>query len=223
MNTKQISSFKNQGPSVSWYWHFFLIILILLSMTGHMVLFLLKPLPIILMIIKAAMDRLDAEQQGYVTLIIAGLGWSMAGDILLMFDQNSFFIAGMIAFMAAHVCYIGAFRYYYKWKPYHLFILAFFAVYGIIFLIWMAPHLGNMLIPIALYSGFILTMGFFALAIPRYLAGVGAILFIVSDSLIVLNKFAPFDVKTGIWVMSTYYLAQFCFVLSIEKKSKKAQ
>jgi len=219
MNTKQISSFKNQGPSVSWYWHFFLIILILLSMTGHMVLFLLKPLPIILMIIKAAMDRFDAEQQGYVTLIIAGLGWSMVGDILLMFDQNSFFIAGMIAFMAAHVCYIGAFRYYYKWKPYHLFILALFAFYGIIFLIWMAPHLGNMLIPIAVYSGFILTMGFFALTIPRYLAGVGAILFIVSDSLIVLNKFAPFDVKTGIWVMSTYYLAQFCFVLSIEKKS----
>jgi len=219
MNTKQISSFKNQGPSVSWYWHFFLIFLILLSMTGHMVLFLLKPLPIILMIIKAAMDRFDAEQQGYVTLIIAGLGWSMVGDILLMFDQNSFFIAGMIAFMAAHVCYIGAFRYYYKWKPYHLFILALFAFYGIIFLIWMAPHLGNMLIPIAVYSGFILTMGFFALTIPRYLAGVGAILFIVSDSLIVLNKFAPFDVKTGIWVMSTYYLAQFCFVLSIEKKS----
>jgi uncharacterized membrane protein YhhN len=76
-----------------------------------------------------------------------------------------------------------------------------------------------MQIPVLVYTIVLMLMGIFSL--NRYdltpilsfrMVLVGACLFIISDSMIALNRFGfPFD-YAGFWIMLTYILAQWCIV-----------
>ena len=86
------------------------------------------------------------------------------------------------------------------------------------------PGLGGMLIPVMVYAIVLLTMGTWAHkrrgatanASFRYVSA-GVILFVISDSLIAVNKFA-FEVPgERLLVMSTYIAAQFLIVQGLLK------
>lgn len=49
----------------------------------------------------------DAGPHG--RLVLVGLGLSMVGDVLLLSRQTRYFLAGLVAFLLAHVAYVGAF------------------------------------------------------------------------------------------------------------------
>ena len=160
---------------------------------------------------------------GWRVLVVLALMFSWGGDVFLMMDDM--FVAGLASFLVAHIFYIIAYQKTGaakgKIKPLDL---AAFALYGIA-LIWILyPGLGDMVVPVMAYALVLLTMGVWAhkrrgatvIASFRYVSA-GVILFVISDSLIAVNKFA-FDVPAErLLVMSTYMAAQFLIVQGLLK------
>jgi len=167
-----------------------------------------------------------SESKGYPgwrVLVVLALAFSWGGDVFLMLDDM--FVAGLASFLVAHIFYIVAYQRTGaekgKIRP---FDLVAFAIYGMA-LIWVLyPGLGGMLVPVIAYALVLLTMGVWAhkrrgataIASFKYVSA-GVILFVISDSLIAVNKFA-FDVPgERLLVMSTYITAQFLIVQGLLK------
>jgi uncharacterized membrane protein YhhN len=155
--------------------------------------------------------------------VAVALVFSWAGDVFLI--SSDMFIAGLVSFLVAHIFYIIAYQ---KTgaaigtlKP--LDIIKFVLFGGV--LIWVLyPGLGDMLVPVLVYAMVLLTMGVWshkrrgATSMASFtLVAAGAILFVISDSLIAVNRFA-FEVPTErILVMSTYIAAQYLIVQGLLK------
>jgi len=78
-------------------------------------------------------------------------------------------------------------------------------------LIFLIPLLGNMLFPIAAYLSIIISMVIFAVFREQNskIVFYGALLFLLSDSLIALNVFMPKDSFSSFLIGPTYFLALF--------------
>ncbi len=152
---------------------------------------------------------------------------SLIGDVLLMFSNISenIFIGGLIAFLSAHVFYIMVFL---KKKNsanniWPLLILLSSYAGGIFYLL--KDGLGDLLIPIIVYMIVILSLGISAYFrrgnVSKYsfiLIFLGAIFFIISDSLLALNKFYKPLPLSNLSIMITYSMAQLLIVLGIKKQ-----
>lgn len=156
-------------------------------------------------------------------LIIAALLFSIIGDTLLMFANNNeiYFILGLAGFLMAHLFYILCFHKIKnreniagRWP----WAVAVGIYYGFIMSI-LIPHLGDMKIPVLVYGMVISFMLLIAALLydmednrtARYIL-TGAILFVVSDSVLALNKFYhPFRFG-GYVIMTTYIGAQYLLV-----------
>lgn len=157
--------------------------------------------------------------------IAAALVFSWTGDVFLMLEQKGaiWFIAGLGSFLLAHVLYILFFlksrsRQQPK-KQWNLYIISIVALYAASLFVFLYPHIGNLKIPVGVYAFTIALMVITAVHAfnkRKDKAAVycitGAVLFIVSDSLLALNKFyQPFSIA-GVCIMLTYGLAQFAIV-----------
>jgi uncharacterized membrane protein YhhN len=158
----------------------------------------------------------------YSKLFLTALFFSWCGDVLLLFDRTGelFFMAGLVCFLTAHLLYIRYFlniksaqESYLRKRPLlYLAVVAYLA--ELLYVLW--PTLGGMKIPVLLYGIIISTMLGVALWQYRRVSDhtailfiAGAILFVVSDSLLALNKFREPISYAGIGIMLTYCLAQF--------------
>lgn len=158
--------------------------------------------------------------------MLAALSFSWLGDVLLLFQQNDpvFFLAGLISFLAAHLCYILAFG---KISVHHApsiirqqpWLALLFVAYGLLFFFFISHGLGGMLIPVLVYMFVILLMGLAALNRFRrveyhsfLLVFAGAMSFMLSDSLLAINKFATPFAMAGFLIMVTYIAAQYLIV-----------
>ena len=161
-------------------------------------------------------------------LTLLALVFSLFGDVLLLFVDRSanFFMSGLVSFLLAHVMYILVFimkRNTSKKATPFITILLLYAL-GLFYLL--KDGLGGMLIPVLVYMSVILTMATTAFLRKGsvnnksyILVFIGAILFMVSDSLLALNKFympLPFS---NISIMLTYAIAQLFIVFGIKKQS----
>ena len=153
--------------------------------------------------------------------IIFALVFSWLGDVLLLIDKQtkSLFVYGLIAFLIAHLFYIV-----YFWKirrankieklPNALIFMAV-AAYSLSLFAFIAPHVKNLLVPVAVYALVISTMLGASLAAFDFgkqnfgkICVAGTLLFIVSDSILAINRFAaPFE-YAPVFVMLTYAVAQ---------------
>jgi uncharacterized membrane protein YhhN len=133
-------------------------------------------------------------------------------------DYPVFFLLGLSSFLVAHLFYILFFHFVRikegvkgRW-----FLLLIVAMYYVSILFILSPHLGDMTLPVRIYAVVISFMFILAMHmqfIKNRMAGLymmaGAMLFIISDSLLAINKFYfPFQMA-GIFVMATYGLAQY--------------
>jgi uncharacterized membrane protein YhhN len=156
----------------------------------------------------------------YKTLVLAGLAFSLLGDVALMFPEK-WFTAGLVAFLAAQILYILAF----KPLPGHPVSPATFlpfVLFGLLMFFLLAPKLGPMKLPVFIYIAAITTMGGFAAArfVDRggtkpLLAFAGAVLFLVSDSVLAYDRFARKVPGARIIVLGTYFPAQILIALSV--------
>jgi len=194
----------------------------LLSMQGDIMplKFVLKPGTIVLMIVWVATAR--GGTNTYRNWIMAGLALSAVGDAFLLMKDDRWFVYGVFSFLLAHVLYIAAFATRLKFGKLHALAVVPIAVYS--FLLLRAIHGGmfgeegsggGMWIPVVVYVVVISLMAFSAVMTRSGTAIIGAVLFIISDSLLAWNKFvAPFE-WAGYAVMITYYLAQGLIAASV--------
>lgn len=166
-------------------------------------------------------------------LVAVGLFFGCLGDIFLMLNENMF-VAGLASFLIGHILYVIAFskqtsaKALSKHKSYILIagILASFSYYLYSIL---KPSLGPLKIPVILYIIVIAAMAFFAYT-RRYQTNtlsfiiclIGTLLFIFSDSILALNKFVAYLANSGLYIMSSYILAQYFITLGIilDKKTR---
>lgn len=167
-------------------------------------------------------------QSGFKKWILLALFFSWAGDVLLMFQANdsNFFLFGLSAFLLAHIFYI-IFFYRIRLKEkikidFKLLLVVVIYYAGLVSLLF--NHLGSMQIPVMAYGIVISTMFLLAmhmLFIKNKIAGrwmmPGALLFVLSDSLLAINKFyQPFELA-GVVVILTYGMAQLFIVIGAIK------
>lgn len=150
-----------------------------------------------------------AWARGGPRLVVAALLLSAAGDITLGVD--GLFIVGMGFFGAAHLCYVTFFvrsgagaaprR---RWL-----IVAAYSLLLIVLVVVLWPGLGALRLPVAGYS-LLLTATAATSAGYGLRTGIGGALFLISDSLIALGLAdLPRPPQPGLWVMSTYIVAQY--------------
>ncbi len=164
-----------------------------------------------------------------LTTILALL-FSLWGDVLLMFVSNDegFFIAGLVSFLLAHIMYILVFLRDRNDKrsvlPFAVLLLVYAT--GLYYLI--KDGLGDLLIPVLVYMAVILTMALTAFKRKGMVLHhgylyvfIGALFFMISDSLLATNKFYTTLPFSNVSIMSTYAAAQFLIVLGIIKSYKE--
>ncbi len=181
--------------------------------------YVFKPLTTALIILLAF--RLEAGTfPVYKVLIIIGLAFSLLGDVFLMLPKDRF-VAGLVSFLVAHLLFIGAmvsdFGPFYAWKP---FIPI--AIYMLIFLWILLPKTGKMTIPVLVYALVIMIFLWQAAGRAWVLAGnsstyafFGAVLFVISDSILAYNKFVKPFKPAEFFIMTTYRSALILLALSI--------
>ncbi|MFK4085033.1 lysoplasmalogenase [Kribbella sp. NPDC020789] len=141
-------------------------------------------------------------------LLQAALLASAAGDLLL---ETRFELAGMAAFAAAHACYLAFFATKSTARDWR--VLAAYGALWAALIAALSPGLGNQTIPVAAYA-LLLT----ATAVvsrwhsPR--AGLGGLLFLVSDALIALRMSGRDFPGRGPLTMSTYAAGQYFLTTS---------
>jgi uncharacterized membrane protein YhhN len=163
------------------------------------------------------------------TLLLLALMLSLAGDLLLL--KADYFIPGLIAFLCAHVAYIFVYRQHQQSEQQqslqgiHRMRMAFpiiLAGSGLVVVLY--PKLGDLRIPVMIYALVITIMALTALfrygrttSESFWLVFFGAILFMLSDSVLAINKFlTPFN-YAGIYIMLTYSIGQFLIVQGLIK------
>ncbi|MCP2356530.1 putative membrane protein YhhN [Nonomuraea thailandensis] len=139
--------------------------------------------------------------------LVAALLFSWGGDVCLNID--GLFIPGMALFAAAHVCYLSCFA---RRGALRRLPPAIPAGYG---LAWLAaivvlwPGLGDLRAPVAAYSLLLVSTAVIAWGVNRR-AGAGALLFLLSDSLIGVSLAGlPLLPLHDVVVMATYLAAQY--------------
>ena len=156
--------------------------------------------------------------------LFGGLVFSWAGDIVLELSarNGNMFVIGLACFLFAHVMYILVFfltpgkNYIQKHR---LYILIPVALYGIVLVSFLYGNLSVMRIPVILYTIVILTMLTGAInrkekvnTMSYTMVLAGAIFFVISDSVIALNKFNHKFESSETIIMSTYIIAQYLIV-----------
>lgn len=175
---------------------------------------LFKVIPMIL-IIMYAVGNIPEMRENVHVLIIIGLVFSTVGDATLRW-----FVVGLTAFLIGHLFYIAAFRRvasFSLWKGLSLLALIPFAI-------WMGMRLVQslgsqdetfLIVPVIAYIVVILTMCFIAFLTGNVFAIVGSVLFVISDSVLAWNMFVDSIHLSGVYVMTTYYAAQFFIATSL--------
>lgn len=160
--------------------------------------------------------------------IVLALAFSWAGDVLLMFESlnGSFFIFGLAAFLVAHIFYIILFdqiRVKERVRQSLLPLLPL-AIYYFLLISLLQPHLDEMQKPVSIYGLIICIMLSFGIDLWRikdrqvsFYIILGALFFVVSDSILAINKFYRHFEYAGIAIMFTYGIAQLFITLGTAK------
>ncbi len=197
---------------------------------------LIKCLPIISLIFFVLLHGMSlSEYYAYSRKIVAGLIFSCLGDAFLVWKNCGYFVHGILMFSVAHVMYAWAFGV----KPFDWLTCLICAGIGSVLYMYLLPGLYG----VYTYLGFvymilIMSMAWRAFArisvyrdIPwtKMSSCGGAILFILSDTVIAVDKFRFSVPYAHQIIMLTYYAAQLGIAASvvdsqvdaIMKKTKK--
>ncbi len=161
-----------------------------------------------------------ALDSGYGQLVFAALALCWVGDVLLLAPRGRVFLAGIGAFLLAHVVFALAFAQ----QPAAPVVLVLAAVLGGAagwrVLAWLWPHLrGFFRVAVAAYVAAILAMLVFAIG-----AGVeagdawllaAALAFAASDIAVARNRFVAPGFANRAWGQPLYYAAQLVFAPSV--------
>ena len=167
--------------------------------------------------------------------LLSALFFSWIGDCILLFADKGelYFIFGLVAFLIAHILFIVLFS---KQKSENkhfknvLFWIGLMAVIGYLvsMLSVLLPTLADLKIPVSVYAITISFMLIIALTgavnwknNAKYLVFIGALFFVISDSILALDKFHSPIASASYSIMITYLIAQFCITKGILDLNQK--
>lgn len=173
----------------------------------------MKLIPMVLIIV-VAIQLKDVFSPVYKKWILFGLFVCMIADAVIYW-----FLPGLITFFFGHILYIIAFRHVWhakapKWAG---ILLLIYSVTMAFFLVNSQIQANEIILAFAIlaYIIVILTMGWHAISTRLPFAIIGALLFIISDSLLAIDRFIEPLPYRDVLVMITYYAAQFFIAKSI--------
>ena len=148
-------------------------------------------------------------------ILAAALTLSCLGDVLLHLGSRRYFGLALGVFLLAHAAYILLFVR--SWpRPSRpgrreLALTAAVLVYSVVVTAWLSTRLGEYAVPVIVYG-----VAITAMTVSAILAGfstpavwIGAILFLISDSLIAAGRFTTAPRLTAYLIWPAYYLGQY--------------
>lgn len=212
----------------------FSLVYLILALSGHEdIAWFFKPLllPFLIMIVSGGAIF---ESKKW---LLGALLFSWIGDIILMFADRGelYFIVGLVSFLISHIFYIILFTKQHNEIKGHknpIFwlgcLLVLFYLQSMLALLF--PTLGTLKIPVTVYAATISLMliiawkGYFSWTkTGKFYVLAGAICFVISDSLLAIDKFHEALPYATFSIMLTYLLAQYLIVNGILKLHSKNQ
>ncbi|MCC7152574.1 MAG: lysoplasmalogenase [Rubrivivax sp.] len=151
--------------------------------------------------------------------VLAGLLLSLVGDVALLWPQQGF-LPGLVAFLLAHLAYLVAFTRVQRLAA-RVWPFVLYGVVGGLILAWLwAGVPAGLRVPVVMYLIALASMAAQALVLWRAAPAAGAArrlalggaLFVASDALLAVNRFAGPLPMASLWVLATYWVAQVCIV-----------
>ena len=202
---------------------------IVAALNGNkIVVYFAKPLILLSIIFYVQLTRNERNVRG-LPFFFVGLFFALSGDIFLMIQKKDLFIPGLASFLVMQVLYACSFYLDHRQKlisSLAIIRLAPFILFALVLYFILQPHLSGMVMKIAvgIYALSIATMVWMSLLRKGHVSNqsfllvfAGAIFFMISDSVIAIDKFIAAVPLNTIWVMSTYCLAQYLIVMGFLK------
>lgn len=155
----------------------------------------------------------------YGRLILTGLVLSWCGDMFLVGQSRTAFLAGLVAFLLAHVAYVTAFVRHGYARRWVIVAAVPVTAIAIIVFVWLEPHTPpDLLNPVRAYIAVISVMVIFATGTQGQggsrLIVAGAIMFFLSDLSVASLRLVQTDYPTYLIGLPLYYAGQVCLALS---------
>jgi len=193
-----------------------------------------KPLTTAMIFMVAWRGR-PAQSPRYRSWILVGIACSLVGDVLLMLPGD-LFVPGLLAFLCGHLCFTAAFVGDGRFGARPWWLLGTLA-YGAVNLglLWDSVAV-PLRVAVLVYVVVLASMGGQALARASWLAqrgdaqaaaarlaAYGALMFMLSDSLLAWNRFHGPIPWASLWVLSAYYLALWWIARSVQRIGSSAE
>jgi uncharacterized membrane protein YhhN len=177
----------------------------------HKSFYLLKPLTTLL--IAGAAASASPAFPAYQQWVLLALTLSLSGDVCLMFKGSRWFMAGLASFLLAHLAFVAAFLQNVTMAALPAWLAAV-VVYAGGLLFVLLPRTGPLKLPVLIYCLVLAAMVFTAAARHEVLDSArtslalgGALLFMLSDSLLGVRQFVRRYAFAQPLILSTYWLA----------------
>lgn len=197
-----------------------LLYLALLPFKPYPLSWVLKPIPMLLFAVLAW--RAYAGKTG----ICLGVGFvaAAAGDFFLDYgDRDGLFIQALCSFLINQLAFVAAFALMAKGKPWLRWRMLPVTLYSLLLALWLVPAAGAYQVPVAIYLLCLYAMALMACRVEDEagLLWLGAMLFVIADSLIGVNKFAqPFAYAIPV-IVSVYFAGQALIALGVVRLQAK--
>lgn len=188
-----------------------------------------KPTATVLLLV-AVLRNIGPSSRAYAMPIVVGLAFAAAGDFFLMLPGD-YFLAGLVCFLLTHCAYIWALTRDSRFAA-DKGIFVLFAMIGIIVIAGLWSSLPSALrVPVIIYAMALAAMAAQAISRDRQIAAgspqksaarsaaLGGLFFMISDTLLAYGRFRWSIPYSAVWVLGTYYTAQWLFARSTEGKT----
>jgi uncharacterized membrane protein YhhN len=185
--------------------------------------FVFKPLTTLTVIAYAwPRGAADVRQRRW---ILAGLCLSLVGDVFLLWPTQGF-VPGLVSFLLAHLAYIAALCAPLRFAARPLPFVLYAATAALLLSILWPGIPAALRVPVVAYVLCLASMTAQAAAWWRAARGtpaehlsrnaaLGGLLFMLSDTLLAFNKFAAPLPWPALWILLTYWPAQWCIASSL--------
>ncbi|MBL8340299.1 MAG: lysoplasmalogenase [Rubrivivax sp.] len=178
--------------------------------------FVFKPLATLAIIAHATgRGERDGPPAAVRRWVLAGLWLSLAGDVALLWPKEGF-LPGLVSFLLAHLAYLVAFTRRQRFAAWWPAFVAYALVAGLVLARLWPGVPAALQAPVVAYVLCLASMAAQAAVLwhrgePRgRVLAIGGALFVASDALLATNKFAGPLPLANLWILVTYWSAQWC-------------
>lgn len=184
--------------------------------------------PLVYLVLLVALYHYTNLSGRFHKRIFIGLILALIGDVLFTFQSDKPYV--FVFYLLSHIFYIRAFVLDHQSNPtlknkYFLPALLGFGLFCAGFVVLLSPYLGVMKLPALVYA---FVISFMAITtVNRFgkvnaesfkLVFIGAVFFLISDSIFAYNRFVSAIYLSDAWIMATYMIAQYLITLGTIKR-----